>query len=613
MSRTTDSLRAGLADHADMTGPGTPEPSLPRLADELTAVGARLAWIGTELRRVDAAARAYPPAGLTHTPPAAPPRTPAGRRPGLLERDGAGSRLLAWVGGAVTLLGVLLLLVLAVQRGWLGPLPRVLGGAALALALVGVGAAVHRRPAGRPGGVVLAATGFAALYLDTIAATVLYGYLPTGVGLAVGLLVAAAGLALADRWQAEPLAVAVVAGAAVLGPVLTGLDPVPLVGFLLVLQVAATPVQLRREWSVLPVAAAAPPLLAALALDLEAAIDGVRAGIVVMVPAVTVVALAVALLGSWWTRHRNPVAPAPLIVLAGSALPLLALAPSLDPIPGALAVTVLAAVLALWSIPHWRYVPRWRADFLPPATRAVAGGLGVLAGFEATALALDGAPWAAALLGEAIVLAGLAAVVRSRAMLGAAAAFGVVGWVVALFDAVPPPAVLTFPARPFIVGAQADVGALVIGAGVGLLLAGTALVGPWAAHRLGMLRASARQHAPLWVVAGLSVLYGATASTIAVALLVLPNRTGFVTGHVVVTVSWTVAALVLLARGLRSVPIRAAGLSLVGAAVAKLVLFDLSALDGVARVAAFLGAGLVLLAAGTQYARMVAETEPGPG
>lgn len=176
----------------------------------------------------------------------------------------------------------------------------------------------------------------------------------------------------------------------------------------------------------------------------------------------------------------------------------------------------------------------------------------------------------------------------------------------------PPAAVLTFPAGPFIVGTQPDVGALVIGAGVGLLLAGMALAGSWAAHRLGVLRTGAR-HAPLWVVAGLGVLYGATASTVAVALLVLPNQTGFFTGHVVVTVSWTVAALVLLARGLRSAPIRAAGLSLVGAAVAKLVLFDLSALDGVARVAAFLGAGLVLLTAGTRYARMVAEAEPGPG
>ncbi len=41
---------------------------------------------------------------------------------------------------------------------------------------------------------------------------------------------------------------------------------------------------------------------------------------------------------------------------------------------------------------------------------------------------------------------------------------------------------------------------------------------------------------------------------------------------------------------------------MVGAAVLKLALFDLSALDGLARVGAFLGAGLVLLAAGARYA-----------
>ncbi|MGH3913009.1 MAG: DUF2339 domain-containing protein, partial [Pseudonocardiaceae bacterium] len=223
-----------------MTGPGTPESPLSRLADELTAMGERLAGIGYELRRMDATARAAPDvpaappaAPATPAPPPAaalsPPSIPVPRKPGLLEREGAGSRLLAWVGGAVTLLGVLLLLVLAVQRGWLGPLPRVLGGAALAVALIGVGFTVHRRPGGRIGGVVLAATGFAALYLDTVAATVLYGYLPSGAGLAMGLLVAVVGLALADRWQAEPLAIAVVAGAAVLAPALTGLDPVPLV------------------------------------------------------------------------------------------------------------------------------------------------------------------------------------------------------------------------------------------------------------------------------------------------------------------------------------------------------------------------------------------------
>jgi len=48
--------------------------------------------------------------------------------------------------------------------------------------------------------------------------------------------------------------------------------------------------------------------------------------------------------------------------------------------------------------------------------------------------------------------------------------------------------------------------------------------------------------------------------------------------------------------------LRITGLVLVGAAVAKLVLFDLVALDGLAGVGAFLGAG-------SRYARLVAEAE----
>src|SRR5207237_3312953 len=100
--------------------------------------------------------------------PVPPPSLPSfGER---LAKQGAGSRLLAWAGGAITLLGVVFLLILAIQRGYLGPLPRVLLGAALAAALIGVGGWLHRNPAGRIGALAVAATGFAGLYLDVVAA-----------------------------------------------------------------------------------------------------------------------------------------------------------------------------------------------------------------------------------------------------------------------------------------------------------------------------------------------------------------------------------------------------------------------------------------------------------
>ncbi|SEL83911.1 DUF2339 domain-containing protein [Rhodococcus maanshanensis] len=50
-----------------------------------------------------------------------------------------------------------------------------------------------------------------------------------------------------------------------------------------------------------------------------------------------------------------------------------------------------------------------------------------------------------------------------------------------------------------------------------------------------------------------------------------------------------------------------AGLTLTFAALAKLFLFDLATLDGMFRVLAFIGVGLLLLAAGTRYARAFAE------
>jgi uncharacterized membrane protein len=143
------------------------------------------------------------------------------------------------------------------------------------------------------------------------------------------------------------------------------------------------------------------------------------------------------------------------------------------------------------------------------------------------------------------------------------------------------------------------VSALVLVFAVAALVAGVRvrLVGPDGAS------------APLWVPAGVVGLYGATSLVVTLALLVSDDRGGFTAGHALVTVSWTVLALVLLATGIRRPALRLAGMVLVGGAVAKLVLFDLVALDGLARVAAFLGAGLVLLAAGSRYARLVAEVE----
>ncbi|WP_447004953.1 DUF2339 domain-containing protein [Saccharothrix isguenensis] len=530
---------------------------------------------------------AYPPpqqpqpwgAPVPHWTPV-PPQPP---RPSLFDRlsqDGAGSKLLAWVGGAVTLLGVVLLLVLAVQRGYLGPLPRVLGGAALGGVLVGLGLWLHRTPAGRTGAFALAATGIAVLYLDVIAATSIYEYLPAGGGLTAGLLIAGGGLLLALRWDSDILAIGVVAACAVCAPVLTqGFTPL-LVAFLLVLKIAASPVHLKRDWPWLAVTAGVPPLLASV-LVIGRTDQHTLAGIALLA---AVIGVAAAVL----TIKARPNDITALALAVGSPMPALLTTAVLDRHLGAaVAGAVAVMMMALWAAGR-------RA--LPANFSAAVGGVGVFALFQATSLALDGSTRAAVVLAEALLLAFLAKVLASRGPLLGSAVFGGLGFVLAVSHAVPPRLILDEPWR------VDSAGFLVSGMLTSLVLGVLMVVLPWVATSLDVLG----RHPFPWVAGGVILLYAAAGVVLCAALLVSQDVTGFLFGHSIVTVSWTVAALVLLVRGIDRKSLRVAGLVLVGAAVAKLLLFDMAALDGIARVLAFIGAGLVLLTAGTRYAKLVA-------
>ncbi|MEV6716465.1 DUF2339 domain-containing protein [Lentzea sp. NPDC051208] len=503
-----------------------------------------------------------------------------------LGKDGAGAKLLAWVGGAITVLGFVLLLVLAVQRGWLGPLPRVIGGAVFSGALVGIGMWLHRNPAGRTGAMALAFTGFAGLYLDVIAATSLYGYLPESVGLVVGLAVAAVGVLLALKWESQALAVTVVAACALCSPIITEGFTVLLVGFLLVLKMASTPVQIKRDWPGLAIAGGFPPILASLLTTANAIPRSYEWTVVGIAAATTVVGIAVALL----TIRKRPEDIVAIALIAGSALPALFATTLLEnPANSILAGAVAAVLLAIWMVPD-----------LPRGFTAAAGAAGMLALFQTTVVALDSNVRTAIVLAEAVLLAFLAARLNKKSALVGSIAFGFVGFIMTVGIAVPITWLVDEP-RYFTYVKPGDYAAGLVTA---VVLGVFAAMLPWAALKMQVLREPARHPFP-WIVSGLVLLYGAAGAVLCAALLMSPNETGFLFGHSMVTVSWTVAALFLLVRGINNKALRISGLILVGAAVVKLVLFDLSALDGVARVLAFLGAGLVLLTAGTRYAKLV--------
>lgn len=541
-------------------------------------------------------------------------------------RAGLGTaRLLGIAGGTVTLLGVVLLLVLAANRGWFGPEARVVGGAVLGAVLVGIGMRVQRRAAGGPAGagadpgadsgaVALVGTGVAALFLTDAAATSLNDLLPVAVALVLALLVVGGGLLLADRWRSRGLALGVVLGGDVLVPIVVG-SPTPLlVGFLLVAQAAVVGVDARRGWSAPGLAAGVASAVGALAAAVLFTAYGAQpVATVVVVTLVLLAGVVAATLDAG--RGPGPDRGGPVTrigaLVAGPLVAVLVLAPALPRVGGSVLALVLAATLAVASLVVARRVlpPAVRPEVLAGALVAVLAATGSVLAVEGTIIALRGAVQGGALLAEALVLAVLAARTARRGVLIASGAFATVGVLVALFRDLP----LALLASPGPVRPGSSTGALgvsrpeLLGAlPVGLLVLGVAVALLVAASRTGLLRG----HEPTAVIAGLLGLvglYGATGVLVTAALLVSPTRSGFLTGHVLVTVSWTVLALVLLMRGVRVPLLRVLGGALVIAALVKLVLFDLTALDGVPRVLAFLGAGIVLLVAGTRYARLVAQ------
>ena len=500
----------------------------------------------------------------------------------------SGARLLAWTGGAVTLVGVALLLVLAASRGWFSPPVRIGAGAVLGVALVGLSVWLKRKDSARAGAFALAATGFATLYLVVAAASAIYGYLDAVPALLLALLVGTAGLGTADRWRSQLLGAAVVVGAALLAPVLA--TDWLLVALVLALQLAALPVVLRRRWSVLALVAAAGPVLFGSAVGAVDVADG-DAPTIAVVLATLVIGLATAAAAA--RRLPREVVAA---LVASTPVPVLVAGAVLGGWGGgALAAVAALALAAVAARPGTDDV-----------IRIVAGSAAALALFQATFIALEGSAATVVVLAQAIVAAVLAAVLRARFPLFVAMIVGAFGVMIAVLRDAPLP--LEFPTLPYVDGDEVRTGALLTAVGVSVLVLVLALALLAAGGRIGLIRPDSGS-AWLWVPIGLVGLYGATSVAVTLALLVSPDRLGFTAGHALVTVSWAVVALVLLARGISRPALRITGLVLVAAAVAKLVLFDLVALDGLARVAAFLGAGLVLLAAGTRYARLVAEAE----
>jgi uncharacterized membrane protein len=578
-----------------------------RLAADIAAINAYTGRVSADLAELDrllayqSAAQpvaphwvvAHPAVPQTAQPVAvAPPMAMPAPPPRPERSEGWIGKVLAVAGVAVTLVGVVLLLVLAAQAGILRPGFRVAAGAVLAAGLVAAAWWQQSRPGGRIGAIALAATGIAAAYIDVIAVTAIYHWVSAPVGLAIAAVIGGGGLVLARLWDSEHLGLLVLVPLIVLAPVVTDGVTLLLIGFMLALSAATLPVQWGRDWMTLHVArvaASTVPLLFALAAAAFNDRTDLRLALACAVGAVLAVGAGVLLLR--WTANKGAMA----LTTAAGTVPLLGVSAATDRLVAALMIGVLAAALVgITAI----------GDQVPGMTvvvRQVWSALAAVAALIAVAVAFDGTVAGPVLLAMAIVVA----IAARRRAVGrwAAVGFAVVGG--GYFLRYAPPETLTHATE-----LRASVAVSVLTSSILAIAAAVTIVWAWTGSRPAHDDATRL----LSVVAAGVIAYAVTTFTVTVGVLVGGAGAGFFGGHMVATICWIVLAAALFyyaahrPKALRSLPI-GGGLALVAAAMAKLFLFDLGTLDGIFRVAVFIVVGLALLAMGAGYARLLSQQD----
>lgn len=528
-----------------------------------------------------------PPPTAPSAPPAEPPTAALPPTEPWWQRDGVVAKLLAVVGTGITLIGVAFLLALAIQMGFFGPLARVISGAILAAALVSAAVLVRRRPSGTIGALGLAATGFATAYLDVLAVTYVYAWVPLPVGMALAGAIALGGVLLARAWESELLAVVAVLGVALMAP-FVGISHGLLTGaFLVVLAAATWPAQVGRSWYALEVSRVVPAALFLMVLAGFHERTGIAATLAVVL---AVLLTATAALGA--TVRRLPEQLGILLPVAIAPAAVAALAVD-DRWGGAGLFVVITCLLVIVAVlaDHGPQTPWYLRQ---PEIALVTAGVTSLG---AALRAGDGQGWTPVIaVAVALGWAVAALFLRHQTTLVVALAFAalsLLGGITLL---------------PYVLGRglAGDVDAQHLIAAGGLLVL-YAVLARAITTTLPMLAPALPR-----VLVALSLAWAGGVVVLAGALLgqLLDDaRGGFMGGQAGATVIWMGVAAVLLLRGLRGSSIAIpAGLTLVAASVAKLLLFDLSFLSGIARVLCFIVAGLLLLGMGAGYAQALERT-----
>jgi Predicted membrane protein (DUF2339) len=574
----------------------------------------RLALMERELDELRRSARrepepAIPPVRwepVTPTPPPVRPASPAAAPKPARERREIdwsalfGAKALAWAGGAVTLLGIIFFFVLAVNRGWIGPVARVTLGALASVLLFSTGLYVRRRFEDMYHSALAAVgAGIAGGYMTLLAAKVLYGLVPDWAALVIAAGIAAVGVFTALAWGSELIAGLGLVGATV-APAAVGLQAGELsaagTGFAALVFAGTAIVAVRRRWSKLLVVGMAVTLPQVAVLLAQA---GPTEWDVVAAAALTwLLYLGAAI--AWQERVQSSALSslsASLVIMSGVLSGAIALA-QFD--GGAEGWTMLAAAAVYGGVAAFLF-PTWRHRDLSALTAAVSLAL------IAVALAdlLSGPTLAIAWAAEAAVLAWLARAVGDVRYQLASIVYLGAALVHALFLDAPLDQLYSASARPTS-GAVAFVAAAVA-AGIAAWLCR-----PWpeaapasgAFAPLEPLFAAFRRGQERWRVAigwagSLSALYATSLGLLGLAQWISSGTVedAFQWGHVAVTGLWGLAGLAVLAVGHRlgRSELRTSGLVWLAAVLVETLYFATNELDGDPRGYAYIVCAAALL------------------
>lgn len=160
-----------------------------------------------------------------------------------------GGRVLAWIGGLATLLGVIFLMRSAVDSSWFTEEVRVLMAAFGSLLLLGLGVWLHEKKGRLEVARMAVAIALPGLYATTVVATQTYDLISPVIGLEAAALIGVVGVFIAVRWQSVLVASVGMLGA-LAAPILagTGMDGGS-IAFVALALAASVGVLLWQRWN----------------------------------------------------------------------------------------------------------------------------------------------------------------------------------------------------------------------------------------------------------------------------------------------------------------------------------------------------------------------------